>query len=143
MQNFTPSCPQYTQNSGALVKVNPQVTMGNCSANNLSGRPQDPPYDFVCASIGPAGSTQSQLCINLANGNTGPSPNSICCGGAAPTSFPTSFAPSVFVQRPTLIPQYASVNDCALHLDRLQNLPPNDSAGHFRNMTICRNLMQQ
>lgn len=147
---YTPGCSQYQPNSGALVTLNSQIVVGNCTANNVSGRPQDPPYDFACLKIG---NTGTQTCINLATGASGTSPNSICCQSPATiTQFPASQPAIYYYPNPTVIYpshvipssnpacQFSGVNDCARYLDSLPGAGPITSASHFRNMTRCRQM---
>lgn len=117
MQNyFTPSCSQYRTNSGSIITIGPNFFAGNCTPNTGTN-PFLPPYDFVCS---------GKQCINPQTGQIGKNPNDICCN-------PVINTPRVpqFCQQP-------SVNDCALYLDRQQGLAPTDSAGHFRNLSICK-----
>lgn len=87
--SYTPACSQYvvqpgTTGTGAIVKINNQISVGNCTANNINGDPRYGPYDFACitggagAGVGIAG-PGGQKCINLSSGYVSNSPNGICC----------------------------------------------------------------
>jgi hypothetical protein len=146
VSNYSPACPQYSQNSGAIVKINDQISVGNCSANNISGNPSQGPYDFACIqAFDPNSGTSSQKCINLQSGQMATSPNGICCFSQPQYSVPTTI---IYPSQPSwpIIPfqpraqhcQAGSVNACALVLDRQQGLPTTNSAGHFNNMKRCQ-----
>ncbi len=132
---YRPPCAQYAAMAPGGIIHNGNSIVGTCSPN-VGRDPFLPPWDFQC---------NGGVCVG-ANGAVGNSPNEVCCPP------PILFYPQPSWQIPIRPYPYpypplpgnncctrGDVNSCAICLDDQQGLSTSDAAGHFANMTRCRN----
>ena len=133
---YRPPCPQYAaMPPGGIIRSGSSI-VGTCSPN-VGRDPFVPPWDFQC---------NNGVCVG-ANGAVGNSPNAVCCPPPSPVFYypqpwqiPIYPVPYPFPPTPgNSCCDRQDVNSCAICLDNKQGLATSDAAGHFANMSRCRN----